>query len=75
MIWFNGATSTSLGRGNPTRPSTLRISNGIAPPKTPDRRSFTVLEGVRKLIAEVQEAIDDFHTEPFEFLDAGDQVD
>ena len=27
-----------------------------------------------RLISEVQEAIDDFRTEPFEFLDAGDKV-
>jgi ketosteroid isomerase-like protein len=31
-------------------------------------------EGVKKLIAEVQEQLKDFRTEPFEFLDAGDRV-
>ncbi len=32
------------------------------------------VEGVNRLIADVQEAMDDFRTEPFEFLDAGDKV-
>jgi ketosteroid isomerase-like protein len=40
----------------------------------PGQEVFHGIEGVKKLIAEVQEAIDDFRTEPFEFLDAGDQV-
>lgn len=40
----------------------------------PGQEVFHGVEGVKKLIAEVQEAMDDFRTEPFEFLDAGDQV-
>jgi ketosteroid isomerase-like protein len=40
----------------------------------PGQEVFRGVEGMKKLIAEVQEAIDDFRTEPFEFLDAGDQV-
>jgi ketosteroid isomerase-like protein len=40
----------------------------------PGQEVFHGVEGVKKLIADVQEAIDDFRTEPFEFLDAGDQV-
>jgi ketosteroid isomerase-like protein len=40
----------------------------------PGQEVFHGVEGVKKLIAEVQEAIDEFRTEPFEFLDAGDQV-
>jgi ketosteroid isomerase-like protein len=40
----------------------------------PGQEVFHGVEGVKKLIAEVQEALDDFRTEPFEFLDAGDQV-
>ena len=32
------------------------------------------VEGVNRLIADVEEAMDDFRTEPFEFLDAGDKV-
>jgi ketosteroid isomerase-like protein len=40
----------------------------------PGQEVFHGVEGVKKLIAEVQEAMDDFRTDPFEFLDAGDQV-
>jgi ketosteroid isomerase-like protein len=40
----------------------------------PGQEVFHGIEGVNRLIAEVQEAIDDFRTEPFEFLDAGDKV-
>ncbi len=40
----------------------------------PGQEVFHGVEGVKKLIGEVQEAIDDFRTEPFEFLDGGDQV-
>ena len=40
----------------------------------PGQEVFHGIGGVKKLIAEVQEAIDDFRTEPFEFLDAGDHV-
>jgi len=40
----------------------------------PGQEVFHGVEGVKKLIAEVQESIDDFRTEPFEFLDAGDRV-
>ena len=40
----------------------------------PGQEVFRGVEGVRKLVSEVQEALDDFRTEPFEFLDAGDQV-
>jgi ketosteroid isomerase-like protein len=32
------------------------------------------VEGVRSLIEEVREALDDFRTEPFEFLDGGEYV-
>jgi ketosteroid isomerase-like protein len=32
------------------------------------------VEGLRDLIGEVQESLDDFRTEPFEFLDRGDLV-
>jgi len=40
----------------------------------PGQEVFHGIEGVKKLIAEVQEAIDEFSTEPLEFLDAGDKV-
>jgi ketosteroid isomerase-like protein len=40
----------------------------------PGQEVFHGVEGVKKLIAEVREAMDDFRTEPFEFLDAGGQV-
>jgi ketosteroid isomerase-like protein len=40
----------------------------------PGHGVFHGVEGVNELIAEVQEAMDDFRTEPFEFLDAGDKV-
>lgn len=32
------------------------------------------VDGVKELIAEVQEQLEDFRTEPFEFLDAGERV-
>ena len=32
------------------------------------------VEGVKKLIAQVQDEFEDFRTEPFEFLDGGDHV-
>jgi ketosteroid isomerase-like protein len=35
---------------------------------------FHGVEGVKKLIEDVQEQLEDFRTEPFEFLDAGDRV-
>ena len=40
----------------------------------PGQEVFRGVEGVQKLVADVQEAMDDFRTEPFEFLDAGDKV-
>ena len=40
----------------------------------PGLEVFHGVEGVKKLIAEVQEQLEDFCTEPFEFLDAGDRV-
>jgi ketosteroid isomerase-like protein len=40
----------------------------------PGLEVFHGVEGVKKLIAEVQEQLEDFRTEPFEFLDAGDRV-
>jgi len=40
----------------------------------PGQEVFHGVEGVKKLTAEVREAIDDFRTEPFELLDAGDKV-
>jgi ketosteroid isomerase-like protein len=40
----------------------------------PGQEVFHGVEGVKKLIAEVAESIEDFRTEPFEFLDAGDRV-
>jgi ketosteroid isomerase-like protein len=35
---------------------------------------FRGVEGVRRLIQEVRESLDDFRTEPFEYLDGGDCV-
>jgi len=32
------------------------------------------VDGVRSLIQEVRESLEDFHTEPFEYLDGGDCV-
>ena len=32
------------------------------------------VDGLRQLIKEVQDSMDDFRTEPFEFLDGGDRV-
>jgi ketosteroid isomerase-like protein len=32
------------------------------------------VDGVRSLIKEVRESLEDFHTEPFEYLDGGDCV-
>jgi ketosteroid isomerase-like protein len=40
----------------------------------PGQEVFRGVEGVNQLIAEVREAMEDFRTEPFEFLDAGDYV-
>jgi ketosteroid isomerase-like protein len=40
----------------------------------PGQEVFHGVEGINKLVAEVQEALEDFRTEPFEFLDAGDRV-
>jgi ketosteroid isomerase-like protein len=40
----------------------------------PGQEVFHGVEGVKKLIAEVQEDIEDFRTEPFEVLDAGNHV-
>ena len=40
----------------------------------PGQEVFHGVEGVNRLIADVEEAMDDFRTEPFEFLDAGDKV-
>jgi ketosteroid isomerase-like protein len=40
----------------------------------PRSEVFHGVEGVKKLIEEVREQLDDFGTEPFEFLDAGDRV-
>jgi len=40
----------------------------------PGLEVFHGVEGVKKLVEEVQEQLDDFRTEPFEFLDAGDRV-
>jgi ketosteroid isomerase-like protein len=35
---------------------------------------FRGVEGVRKLVQEVRESLDDFRTEPFEYLDGGEYV-
>ena len=40
----------------------------------PDTEVFRGVEGVKRLIAEVQDQLEDFRTEPFEFLDGGDRV-
>jgi uncharacterized protein len=40
----------------------------------PGLEVFHGVEGVKKLTEEVQEQLDDFRTEPFEFLDGGDRV-
>jgi len=40
----------------------------------PGSEVFHGVEGVNQLIAEVREAMEDFRTEPFEFLEAGDHV-
>jgi ketosteroid isomerase-like protein len=40
----------------------------------PGLEVFHGVEGVKKLIAEVQEQLEDFRTEPFEFLDGGERV-
>jgi ketosteroid isomerase-like protein len=40
----------------------------------PGLEVFHGVEGLKKLIEDVQEQLEDFRTEPFEFLDAGDRV-
>jgi ketosteroid isomerase-like protein len=40
----------------------------------PYAEPFRGVEGVRKLVQEVRESLDDFRTEPFEYLDGGDYV-
>jgi ketosteroid isomerase-like protein len=40
----------------------------------PATEVFHGREGVKKLTADVRETLDDFRTEPFEFLHAGDRV-
>jgi ketosteroid isomerase-like protein len=40
----------------------------------PGLEVFHGVEGLRRLIEDVQEQLEDFRTEPFEFLDAGDRV-
>ncbi|HEY6637325.1 MAG TPA: nuclear transport factor 2 family protein [Solirubrobacterales bacterium] len=40
----------------------------------PYSEPFHGIEGVRRLIREVRDSLDDFRTEPFEYLDAGDFV-
>jgi uncharacterized protein len=40
----------------------------------PGTEVFHGVEGVKELVKEVQEQLEDFRTEPFEFLDAGDRV-
>jgi ketosteroid isomerase-like protein len=40
----------------------------------PGLEVFHGVEGVKELVKEVQEQLEDFRTEPFEFLDAGDRV-
>jgi ketosteroid isomerase-like protein len=40
----------------------------------PYAEPFHGVEGVRKLIQEVRDSLDDFRTEPFEYLDGGDYV-
>jgi ketosteroid isomerase-like protein len=43
-------------------------------PEDPISEPFRGVEGVRRLIEEVRESLDDFRTEPFEYLDGGDYV-
>ncbi len=40
----------------------------------PGAEVFHGVDGVRRLIQEVRESLEDFRTEPFEFLDSGDRV-
>jgi len=40
----------------------------------PGLEVFRGVEGVNQLIAEVRDSLDDYRTEPFEFLDAGEWV-
>jgi ketosteroid isomerase-like protein len=40
----------------------------------PYAEPFHGVDGVRRLIQEVRDAMDDFRTEPFEYLDGGDFV-
>jgi ketosteroid isomerase-like protein len=40
----------------------------------PFAEPFHGVEGVKRLIEEVRESLDDFRTEPFEYLDGGDCV-
>jgi ketosteroid isomerase-like protein len=40
----------------------------------PVTEPFRGVEGVRRLIQEVRDSLDDFRTEPFEYLDGGDLV-
>jgi ketosteroid isomerase-like protein len=40
----------------------------------PGLEVFHGIEGVKRLVEDVQEQLEDFRTEPFEFLDAGDRV-
>jgi ketosteroid isomerase-like protein len=40
----------------------------------PGSEVFRGVQGVKDLVKEVQEQLEDFRTEPFEFLDAGDRV-
>ena len=40
----------------------------------PYAEPFRGVEGVRRLIQEVRESLDDFRTEPFEYLDGGNCV-
>jgi ketosteroid isomerase-like protein len=40
----------------------------------PISEPFRGVEGVRKLIEDVRDSLDDFRTEPFEYLDGGDYV-
>jgi ketosteroid isomerase-like protein len=40
----------------------------------PGLETFHGVEGLKQLIQQVRESLDDFRTEPFEFLDAGDRV-
>jgi ketosteroid isomerase-like protein len=40
----------------------------------PISEPFRGVEGVRRLIQDVQDSLDDFRTEPFEYLDGGEYV-